>query len=72
MQSNFVGINQDTQAKNVCDETGIGDNAAICANHYAANFIGPVIQSNDAVGSGDADFTQNNNIPTINQVVAAK
>ena len=38
----------------------------------AANSIGPVVQTNDAIGSGDADFTQNNNIPTINQVVATQ
>ena len=36
------------------------------------NFIGPVDQSNTATGSGDADFTQNNNIPTINQVIDAE
>ena len=36
------------------------------------NFIGPVTQENDADGSGDADFTQNNNIPTINQVIDAE
>ena len=29
-------------------------------------------QENDADGSGDADFTQNNNIPTINQVIDAE
>ena len=36
------------------------------------NFIGPVDQANNADGSGDADFTQNNNIPTINQVIVAE
>ena len=41
-------------------------------NDTADNFIGPVDQSNDADGSGDADFTQNNNIPTINQVIVAE
>ena len=68
---NFVGMNQDMQATNVCDETGVGDNAAICLT-IRINFIGPVSQSNAALGSGDADFTQNNNIPTINQVLAAQ
>ena len=73
MQSNFVGVNQDLQLENVCDETGVGDNVAICSNELAAsNFIGPVEQANDADGSGDADFTQNNNIPTINQVIVAE
>ena len=38
----------------------------------ADNIIGPVSQSNGATGSGDADFTQNNNIPTINQVIVAE
>ena len=38
----------------------------------ADNTIGPVDQSNNADGSGDADFTQNNNIPTINQVLVAE
>ena len=32
----------------------------------------PVDQSNNAEGSGDADFTQNNNIPIINQVLVAE
>ena len=32
VQLNFVGINQDLQLENVCDETGIGDNIAECAN----------------------------------------
>ena len=56
----------------ICDETGLGDNDAICHSDMADNFIGPVDQSNDADGSGDADFTQNNNIPTINQVIVAE
>ena len=56
------------QLANVCDETGVGDNSAICDND-GENFIGPVDQSNSAEGSGDADFTQNNNIPSINQVI---
>ena len=72
MQFNFVGINQDLQLENVCDETGLGDNTAGCDNEASSNFIGPLTQSNDAVGSGDADFTQNNNIPTINQVIEAE
>ena len=73
VQSNFVGMNQDLQLENVCDETGLGDNNAICGNELGMkNFIGPVDQSNDADGSGDADFTQNNNIPTINQVIVAE
>ena len=70
-QSNFVGASQDAQTDNVCDETGLGDNAAQCGV-AAINSIGPVRQTNDAVGSGDADFTQNNNIPTINQVAATQ
>ena len=65
-------MNQDMQLENVCDETGLGDNVAICSNDSATNFIGPVAQPNDADGSGDADFTQNNNIPTINQVLVAE
>ena len=71
VQSNFVGVNQDLQLENICDETGIGDNDAECNNGNCGrnNFIGPVDQYNDADGSGDADFTQNNNIPTINQVI---
>ena len=72
VQLNFVGMSQDTQLENVCDETGIGDNNADCNNDFAGNFIGPLTQSNDAQGSGDADFTQNNNIPTINQVIDAE
>ena len=36
VQSNFVGINQDLQLENVCDETGLGDNVAICSNRLAA------------------------------------
>ena len=71
VQSNFVVVNQDMQLENLCDETGIGDNAAFCSNDSAANVIAPVSQLNDADGSGDADFTQNNNIPTINQVLVA-
>ena len=70
-QFNFVGVNQDLQNENICDETGLGDNEAQC-NNSAQNFIGPVSQFSDALGSGDADFTQNNNIPTINQVLVAE
>ena len=69
--SSFVGVNQDAQTDNICDETGLGDNDAQC-NNSAQNFIGPVIQSSDALGSGDADITQNNNIPTINQVLVVE
>ena len=73
LQLNFVGMNQDMQFENVCDETGVGDNNAQCDTLSAPqNFIGPVDQSNTATGSGDADFTQNNNIPTINQVIDAQ
>ena len=72
MQSNFVGMNQDLKLENVCDETGLGDNDEECSNDTADNFIGPVDQSNGALGSGDADFTQNNNIPVINQVIVAE
>ena len=72
VQTNFVGVNQDLQLENLCDETGVGDNFAICSNEIAQNFIGPVEQANIADGSGDADFTQNNNIPTINQVISAE
>ncbi|HTH21049.1 MAG TPA: hypothetical protein VL854_02425, partial [Nitrososphaeraceae archaeon] len=72
VQSNFVGINQDLQLQNVCDETGVGDNAALCQNDEALNTIGLIAQDNDADGSGDADITQNINIPTINQVVDAE
>ena len=71
VQSNFVGTSQDLQAVNVCDETGLGDNVAHVQNS-TENVIGPVGQTNDADGSGDADFTQNNNIPTINQVIDAE
>ena len=70
-QSNFVGTSQDLQTVNVCDETGLGDNVAH-VNNSSENFIGPVGQTNDADGAGDADFTQNNNIPTINQVIDAQ
>ena len=72
LQSNFVGMNQDMQLENVCDETGLGDNVAICDNDFATNFIGQVSQLNDADGSGDADFTQNNNMPTISQALFAQ
>ena len=72
VQSNFVGMNQDMQLENVCDETGLGDNAALCNNNLATNFIGQVSQLNDADGSGDADFTQNNNMPTISQALFAE
>ncbi|HTH21365.1 MAG TPA: hypothetical protein VL854_04035, partial [Nitrososphaeraceae archaeon] len=75
-QLNFVAVNQNLLLQNVCDETGIGDNAAICndpnGNDNNNNFIGPVTQSNDAAGSGDADFTQNNSIPKIDQVIDAE
>ena len=71
VQSNFVGITQDLQTENICDETGLGDNNAICGN-VAENLIGPVGQINNADGSGDADFTQNNNLPVINQVIVAE
>ena len=71
VQSNFAGTSQDLQAVNVCDETGLGDNVAQCINS-SENFIGPVGQTNDADGAGDADFTQNNNIPTINQVLVVE
>ena len=57
------------QLENVCDETGLGDNSAECNNDSADNVIGYNRANNDAKGSGDADFTQNNNIPTINQVI---
>ena len=56
----------------ICDETGLGDNVAMCHSDMAENLIGPVVQLNGAQGSGDADFTQNNNIPTINQVIVAE
>ena len=65
-------MNQDMQLENVCDETGLGDNVALCSNNLATNFIGPVSQLNDADGSGDADFTQNNNMPTISQALFAE
>ena len=71
VQSNFVGASQDLQTVNVCDEIGLGNNVAQCINS-SENFIGPVGQTNDADGAGDADFTQNNNIPTINQVLVAE
>ena len=60
------------QIENICDETGLGDNVALCTNDTAANMIGPVSQLNDADGSGDADFTQNNNIPNVNQVIDSR
>ncbi|HTH23337.1 MAG TPA: hypothetical protein VL854_14050, partial [Nitrososphaeraceae archaeon] len=72
VQSNFIGVNQDSQTENVCDETGLGDNDAFCINPEIDNTLGPVIQLNDADGSGDADFTQNNNIPIVNQVAEAE
>ena len=72
VQLNFVGMNQDLKLENVCDETGLGDNDEQCSNDTADNLIGPVDQSNGALGSGDADFTQNNNIPVINQVIVAE
>ena len=71
VQSNFVGVVQDMQLDNDCDETGVGDNEAFCSSELADNGLGLVGQSNSAEGSGDADFTQNNNIPTINQVIDA-
>ena len=72
VQSNFVGISQDLKVSNVCDETDVGANLAICSSDMAVSVIGPVDQTNNAFGSGDADFTQNNNIPTINQVLIAE
>src|SRR4030095_7949514 len=76
VQQNFVAITQDLFLQNVCDETGIGDNAPDCNEPLGPtdsnNFVGDVVQDNDAAGSGDADFTQNNNIPTINQVIDAE
>ena len=72
VQSNFIGVNQDSQTENACDETGLGDNDAFCINPEIDNTLGPVIQLNDADGSGDADFTQNNNIPIVNQVAEAE
>ena len=76
VQLNFVAVTQDLLLQNVCDETGVGDNNAQCNDPVSAddsnNFIGQVTQENDADGSGDADFTQNNNIPTINQVIDAE
>jgi hypothetical protein len=71
VQSNFVGITQDVLLNTVCDENGVGDNAADCTSDFAENNVAAEMhQSNTAIGSGDADFTQNNNIPTINQVIA--
>jgi hypothetical protein len=72
-----MAVTQDTQLANTCDETGIGDSTAQCDNALdfvsidENNELGPVDQSNTATGSGDADFTQNNNLPSINQVVDA-
>ena len=64
------------QLENVCDETGVGDIDGDCTNSLDMagfnNFIGPVSQQNNVLGEGDADFTQNNNIPTINQVLVAE
>ena len=72
MQLNFVGMNQDLQFENVCDETGVGDNDEQCTSDTAYNPIGPVDQSNDAQGSGDADISQKNNIPVIKQQIVAE
>ena len=33
-QSNFVGVNQDLQLSNLCDETGVEDNFSICGNEW--------------------------------------
>ena len=39
VQSNFVGVVQDMQLENVCDETGVGDNSAECDNDERSNSL---------------------------------
>ena len=50
---------------NGCDATTFtddGDNTAICHNDFAENFIGPVVQFNDATGLDDVLIDQDNNV----------
>ena len=55
-QSNLLDINQNLVATNDCDETGLGDNNAICTINQSNN-IGDISQSN----------TASSNVLTINQ-----
>ena len=55
-QSNLLGVTQNLVATNDCDETGLGDNNAICTITQS-NDIGDITQSN----------TASSNVLTINQ-----
>ena len=64
-QDNTLAIFQDLRAENGCDETGTGDNLAICDNisggANTGNFIDEVSQTNTADGlTGDQDINQIN------------
>ena len=46
---------------NSCDESGAGENDALCSNDFAGPFIGPVDQTNTVSGADQSDtFTQSN------------
>ena len=55
-QSNFFAVTQNLVATNDCDETGLGDNNAICS----------ITQSND-IGAISQSNTASSNVLTINQ-----
>ena len=58
---------------NGCDATTFsddGDNSAICDNDLAENFIGPVVQSNEATGLDDVLIDQDNNVAVSQDLTA--
>jgi segregation and condensation protein B len=70
-QANQIDITQNLGAVNDCDESGSGDNFAICENE-ASNFISSITQTNTGVASGDDSVSQvifvgiNQNLQTKN------
>ena len=68
VQTNFMGIgqSQDIKAINDCDESGDGDSNPSCDNDVN-NFIGPLDQENNAIGTDVADVTQGNAISSLSQ-----
>ena len=54
-QFNFVGINQNLQTTNDCDESGGGNNEKECTIN-SSNEIGNIVQTNDATATDSANI----------------
>ena len=66
-QNNEATIAQNMDLLNSCDESGAGINVAICDNNGSSNFIGPVDQSNQALGADENDVITQSNVAQVTQ-----